>query len=101
MIVDSCPSDSGDAVLCLQDENIQPVADVGGDHVHQPETGHQLVLVDVHLNRWKVYIALVLVCLRLRRIRVSSMTRVIVRLLGLALQKLFLIYMFCESNVSR
>ena len=55
MIVDSCPSDSGDAVLCLQDENIQPVADVGGDHVHQPETGHQLVLVDVHLKKFTLH----------------------------------------------
>ena len=39
-----------DGVLSLHDQNVQPVANIGGNHVHQAEPGHQLVLVNVHLK---------------------------------------------------
>lgn len=38
-----------DAVTCLHDQDIEPCAQIGGNHVHESESGHELVLVDVHL----------------------------------------------------
>ena len=38
-----------DLVACLQDEHVEPDAEVGGDHVHEAEARDELVLVDVHL----------------------------------------------------
>ena len=40
-----------DFVARLQDEDVQPDAKVGGDHVHHSEPGQELVLVDVHLEQ--------------------------------------------------
>ena len=39
-----------DFMTCLQDEDIEPHAEVGGNHVHQTKAGQELVLVDVHLE---------------------------------------------------
>ena len=39
-----------DLVRRLHDEDAQPDADVGGNHVHQSETGQELPAVDVHLD---------------------------------------------------
>ena len=39
-----------DLVRRLHDEDAQPDADVGGNHMHQSETGQELSAVDVHLD---------------------------------------------------
>ena len=39
----------GDLVTGLQDEDVQPDAEVGGDHVHEAEPRQEFVLVDIHL----------------------------------------------------
>ena len=38
-----------DLVAGLEDEDVEPDAEVGGDHVHEAEARHELALVDVHL----------------------------------------------------
>ena len=38
-----------DLVAGLEDEDVEPDAEVGGDHVHEAEAGDELALVDVHL----------------------------------------------------
>ena len=38
-----------DLVAGLQDEDVEPDAEVGGDHVHEAEARDELALVDVHL----------------------------------------------------
>jgi hypothetical protein len=34
----------------FEDEDVEPDAEVGGDHVHHPDPGQELVLVNVHLE---------------------------------------------------
>ena len=41
--------DPFDLVVGLEDEDVEPDAEIGGDHVHEAETRDQLLLVDVHL----------------------------------------------------
>ena len=41
--------DLEDLVRGLQDEDVEPHAEVRGDHVHEAEPREKLVLVDVHL----------------------------------------------------
>ena len=38
-----------DLVAGLEDEDVEPDAEVGGDHVHEAEAGDELAFVDVHL----------------------------------------------------
>lgn len=42
-----------DLVAGLQDEDVQPDAEIGSNHVHEAETTHKLVLIDVHLKERK------------------------------------------------
>ena len=38
-----------DLVACLQDEHVEPDAEVGGDHVHEAEARDELAFIYVHL----------------------------------------------------